>query len=302
MRKNAVRNSIAGFFSGQAVLHCAVKLPPRKITRREFLGLGALGGLGYMHFGEPNWLGTGRHAVPLDGGGAQPVTLLQLSDLHASEEVSLDFIGRAVRLGLEAKPDIICLTGDFITRLWEDWDGYAEILAQLPRCAPTFACLGNHDGGVWAEGNGGYSSADDVQGMLARAGVVLLHNASRVVTLRGRTLHLAGVGDCWARQMDARRAFEDVPADAQTILLSHNPDTKGALAAFPWKLMLCGHTHGGQLDLPLVGTPFAPIVDRRFVRGLHRWEERWIHITKGVGSLHGLRFNCPPEVSVLTLT
>ena len=88
---------------------------PRKLTRREFLGLGALGGLGYMRFGEPHWLGTGRHAVPLGGGGAEPVTLLQLADFHASEVVSLDFIERAVRLGLEAQPDLICLTGDFIT-------------------------------------------------------------------------------------------------------------------------------------------------------------------------------------------
>ena len=279
-----------------------MKLPLRKITRRELLGLGALGGLSYMRFGEPNLLGTGRHAVPLDGGGARPVTLLQLADLHASEEVSLDFIGRAVRLGLEAKPDLICLTGDFITRVWEDWDGYAEILAQLARCAPTFACLGNHDGGAWALWNGGYASSDDVRRLLAQAGVTVLHNASREIAVCGRTLHLVGVGDAWAHEMDGPRAFAGVPAEASTILLSHNPDTKGALAAFPWKLMLCGHTHGGQLDLPIIGTPYAPVADKRFVRGLHRWEERWIHITKGVGSLHGMRFNCPPEVSELTLT
>ena len=284
------------------MLHCAVKLIPRKITRREFLGLGALSGLGYMRFGEPHWLGTGRHAVPLEGGGAEPVTLLQLADFHASEVVSLDFIERAVRLGLEAQPDLICLTGDFITRLWEDWERYAKILAQLARRAPTFACLGNHDGGVWAGGRGGYASTEEVRELLAQAGMVLLHNASRAVTLRGRTFQLVGVGDFWAQQMDAPRAFAGVPAGAPTILLSHNPDTKGALAAFPWQLMLSGHTHGGQLDLPFIGTPFAPVADRRFVRGLHRWEERWIHITKGVGSLHGLRFNCPPEVSVLTLT
>ena len=279
-----------------------MKFFPRKITRREFLGIGALSGLSYMRFGEPNWIGTGRHSVPLDGGGAEPLTLLHLSDLHASEHVSLDFIARAIRLGLEAKPDLICVTGDFITRVWDDWGAYAEVLAQLPRCAPTFACLGNHDGGPWADAYRGYFTTELVQEFLARAGVTLLHNSSRVVTLRGRTLHLAGVGDPWAHEMNPPRAFADVPADTRTILLSHNPDTKGALLAFPWKLMLCGHTHGGQLDLPLIGTPFAPVVDRRFVRGLHRWEDRWIHITKGVGSLHGMRFNCPPEVSVLTLT
>ena len=59
--------------------------------------------------------------------------------------------------------------------------------------------------------------------------------------------------------------------------------------------------HGGQLRLPIIGTPFAPVRDKRFVEGLHRWEERWIHITRGVGNLHGVRINCPPEVSLLTL-
>ena len=65
--------------------------------------------------------------------------------------------------------------------------------------------------------------------------------------------------------------------------------------------MLCGHTHGGQCDLMFLGTPFAPVRDKRFVQGLHRWEDRWIHITRGVGNLHGMRFNCRPEVSLLTL-
>ena len=127
-------------------------------------------------------------------------------------------------------------------------------------------------------------------------------SAAAAESLKEQALRLAGVGDWWAREMEPTLAFADVPTDATTILLSHNPDTKAALAPFPWKLMLCGHTHGGQLDLPVIGTPFAPVTDHRFVRGLHRWEGRWMHITKGVGSLHGMRFNCPPEVSVLTLT
>jgi predicted MPP superfamily phosphohydrolase len=86
------------------------------------------------------------------------------------------------------------------------------------------------------------------------------------------------------------------------ILLSHNPDTKQRLLRYSWDLMLSGHTHGGQLSLPLVGEPFAPIEDKAHVHGLYRWEDRWLHITAGVGALHSLRFNCRPEVSVLTLT
>ena len=64
--------------------------------------------------------------------------------------------------------------------------------------------------------------------------------------------------------------------------------------------MLCGHTHGGQIRLPLPA-PFAPIRDKRDVHGLHHWENRWMNITRGVGNLHGVRFNCRPELSVLEL-
>jgi hypothetical protein len=64
---------------------------------------------------------------------------------------------------------------------------------------------------------------------------------------------------------------------------------------------LCGHTHGGQIVLPLIGAPWAPVRDKRFIAGLYSWENRWIHITRGVGNVHGGRFNCPPEVSLLTL-
>ena len=86
-----------------------------------------------------------------------------------------------------------------------------------------------------------------------------------------------------------------------TIMLSHNPDAKTALRDVPWDLMLCGHTHGGQITLPLLGSPLAPIADKRFSEGLHTWDKRWIYVTRGVGSLLGMRFNCPPEVSILEL-
>jgi predicted MPP superfamily phosphohydrolase len=137
--------------------------------------------------------------------------------------------------------------------------------------------------------------------MLAEAKVTLLHNRAVPFDHAGWKLNLVGVGDWWADEMEAKQAFATADPARRTILLSHNPDTKTDLLPWSWNLMLSGHTHGGQLDLPVIGTPFAPIRDKRYVRGLHRWNDRWLHITKGVGNLHGMRFNCRPEVSVLTL-
>jgi predicted MPP superfamily phosphohydrolase len=66
--------------------------------------------------------------------------------------------------------------------------------------------------------------------------------------------------------------------------------------------MLCGHTHGGQVVVPLLGAPIVPVRDRRYVAGLNQWRERWIYTTRGVGSLYGIRFGCRPEVSILSVT
>ena len=276
------------------------------LTRRTFLaaaGLCALGA-GYAFGVEPCLLLVGRHEVKLGKAGSRsPLKLLQLSDLHASPVVSLSFIAKAVQLGLSLKPDLICLTGDFITRGYDQLDGYAEILRSLADSAPTFACLGNHDGGLWAARRRGYADTSRVRELLARAGVTLLHNTAQAVRIREWNLTLVGVGDMWAGEMQPVLAFDSLRsvAGGVTIVLSHNPDSKQWLKPFAWDLMLCGHTHGGQVRLPFFGTPFAPVRDKRFVAGLHRWEERWIHVTRGVGNLHGVRLNCPPEISLLTL-
>ena len=115
-----------------------------------------------------------------------------------------------------------------------------------------------------------------------------------------------GLADYWAKEFDPAKAFEsragqDNQTAPPTIVLSHNPDSKDPLSQYPWDLLLSGHTHGGQISLPWIGQPLAPVRDKRFVRGLHRWNERWIHVTAGLGSLHKMRFNCPPEISCITL-
>ena len=231
--------------------------------------------------------------------------MLHLSDLHASGYVPLEFITRAIQLGLAEKPDLVCLTGDFITKQFTRFRDYAEVLRPLAAAAPVFASLGNHDGGKWADrpSYGGHTDHAEVRKCLAASGAKVLLNHSEELTLRGRALRLVGLGDLWADELNAKAAFSSVSApERPTLLLLHNPDGKDAVADFPWQLALCGHTHGGQCRLPWFGTPFAPVRDHRYVAGLNRWRDRWIYTTRGVGNLHGVRVNCRPEVSLLTLT
>jgi len=282
-----------------------MKPPASKISRRRFLGgvsFAAAGTLGYARLFEAEWLHKGRVTVPLAGGAKPSVKLLHLSDLHASSVVGLGYIRRAVELGLEWKPDLICVTGDFVSQQFGDAAGYRDVLRLLPKSAPTFASLGNHDGGRWSGEDGGYPDVNWVRELITPTGIELLHNRSTTIRVAGRDLHLVGLGDLWSGEFDAQRGFAD-RRQGETILLSHNPDTKDYLGVFDWNLMLSGHTHGGQLRVPWLGaTPFAPVKDKRFVAGLHPWNERWIHTTRGIGSVYGMRINCPPEVSLLTLT
>jgi predicted MPP superfamily phosphohydrolase len=281
---------------------------PKQFTRRKFLtalGLAGLGGAGYVRWLEPEWLDVGRHEVSLSKTLRRaPLKILHLADLHASPDVSLDFLATAVRLGLAQQPDVICVTGDFISRKFDRFDDYARVLAPLAQAAPTFASLGNHDGGRWAARyGGGYADTQPVRKMLRAAGIRLLPNEAAEIKVQDWRLRLVGVGDMWSGEFNPASAFpKNSPAADATVLLTHNPDSKTSLKLFPWDLALCGHTHGGQVRLPFIGPLFVPVADKNFIAGLYRWDNRWLHITRGVGSAHGVRFNCRPEVSVLTLT
>lgn len=252
---------------------------------------------------EPGWLDRTFHTIPVGFKLRNPIRILHLSDLHVSSVVPLSLIERAVDMGLETKPDLVCITGDFITNR-HAFDGmeYRRILKKLSARAPAYATLGNHDGGRWTERIGGYSDTGVVRSLLAGSGVRLLHNRSDGVRIQDQQLRLAGVGDLWNEEVDPGAAF--VPADAPripTVLLAHNPDTKELVADRAWDLMLCGHTHGGQVLVPGLGARFVAVRDKEFIAGLKRWNDRYIYISRGVGNLAGVRLNCRPEVTVLQL-
>ncbi len=113
---------------------------------------------------------------------------------------------------------------------------------------------------------------EPVVDILTRAGIPCLINQCRSLTMRGRKLQLIGLGDLWSAMCAPQIAFAQTPtrADATRIVLNHNPDAKELLREHDWDLMLCGHTHGGQVRLPFLGVPLAPVTDKRYIDGLHR--------------------------------
>jgi predicted MPP superfamily phosphohydrolase len=222
--------------------------------------------------------------------------VLFLSDFHYSRHVSLEMIDQAVRLGLAEQPELVLLGGDYLS--FEeplDFPAFGRVLSTLAARAPTFACCGNHDRKAGSDRN------RKVTALLREAGVRVLCNQCEELAIDGREFELVGLGDWHFREVFPQLAFPKIDRGLPRLVLTHNPDCKELIGGYRWELMLCGHTHGGQVCMPWLGPLYAPVKGRRYIAGLNEWNGRQIYTTRGVGNLHGIRFNCRPEVTVLDL-
>ena len=235
--------------------------------------------------------------------------IAQLSDLHSSPLVDKEHLKYAVDLALAEKPDLVVLTGDFIghtlrTHRQEIHEFDAQYLdnlvAALGRAkAPfgTYAVLGNHD--FWSGPEVTERICHDFE---THAGIRVLRNQRVTLTKEEESIQLLGVDDYW-HSWDLSKTMRKVPRQSVKILLSHNPEINRQLKpSHKIDLVLSGHTHGGQITLPVIGTPFSPTRDQRYLKGLVQDGDRQTYITRGVGHLVvPIRFNCPPEVTLITL-
>lgn len=265
--------------------------------RQFFLGgtAAATAVAGYAGFVE-KWRVEVTHTRIALPGLPRPMRLLHLSDLHLGNAISLDHLHYIADLAIGAKPDLICLTGDYVDYPDMGYDpAYKDVFRRLSNTAPSYATLGNHDG---MHHRGETLDHSLVRARLSAGGVQLLHNDSA----QYEGLNLVGVGDLWSLEVEPDQAFARAGRQGPTILLNHNPDAKDMLVQHPWHLMLAGHTHGNQIHVPFVDvSPWAVVKDHRFIAGHYHWEGRQLHINRGIGGLAGIRFNCRPEVSVLEL-
>jgi predicted MPP superfamily phosphohydrolase len=185
-----------------------------EMTRRAMMSSFAATAAGGCYPGllEPRWLEVTETVVRTARvTRREPARVLHLSDLHASLPVAMSTINSAVSEGLARKPDIACITGDFITTGGDvHTNGYVQILRRLAQAVPTFAVLGNHDGGIWARQRFGQHDTRMVRRLIEDSGIELLHNRSRRLEVRGESIEIVGVGDLWAEEIDAPRAFANV--------------------------------------------------------------------------------------------
>ena len=226
---------------------------------------------------------SGRVPPALDG-----VRIGHLSDLHVRTGVRPRRLEAAVATLNALRPDLVALTGDYLCLSTRPLPRLTRALRALE--VPVLATLGNHD--HWA-------GARAVVRALEAASVRVLVNASVEVDVRGAPLSVVGLDDAVTGHHDPDRAFQGVGPGA--IVLSHDPKSARLLGAHRPALVLSGHTHGGQVYLRRV-TPFlAARVGLPFLAGLFDVDGAHLYVSRGLGAALPVRFNAPPEVTVLTL-
>lgn len=273
------------------------------MTRRHFLRTlgvitGGAGGVGlYAWRVEPHWLEFVSRRLPIASLPPALVgcSVLQLSDIHAGPRVDDEYIATTFRRVAALRPDIVVMTGDFISYHDEIWPQMERVYRSFPRGQiATFGILGNHDYGInWAHPE----VADRVASIAARFGIIVLRNQR--YDLNG--LQIVGLEDLWGGQFGgAGRILSEIDRAAASLVLSHNPDTVDLPVWGGYNgWILSGHTHGGQCKPPFLPPPLLPVLNRRYTAGEFRLSgQRRLYINRGVGHLLHVRFNVRPEVTV----
>jgi predicted MPP superfamily phosphohydrolase len=228
--------------------------------------------------------------------------MVQISDIHLDEFTEPSFLVRIIRHINELAPDIVLLTGDFVTlgvftfiSSTHAAHRCAELLSTI-KCPLRYAILGNHDVGV---------SAPLVIGALQKNGIPVLMNQHVPLERNGSRIWLCGAEDPATSRPDLNLTIPKNP-DGPVILMAHEPDYADVVVEHPRfpliDLMLSGHTHGGQVRLPFMGPLVLPPMGKKYAEGHFQFKQMQLYVNRGIGTVSvPFRLNCPPEITVITL-
>lgn len=290
---------------------------------------------------EPNLLSVSRlvFKFPVLHPSLDGLKILQFSDLHWDCFFSPTLRKKLTRKVNALNPDLIFFTGDFLSySKLENPEGLKEILNSFKAVIGCFAVLGNHDYArfVTVNSEGDYaveppsSSStiskgfkrlfqksvvtgkfqDEVRGigrheeliaLLKETPFQLLNNETHQLSIRGAKINICGLEEYSLGRCDPEKAFQGYDTSAPGIILSHNPDSLKILKNYPGDIILLGHTHGGQVNLPGFWRRFTRIEDLQFKQGLKKIGSKRAYINRGISSVMKFRWFAPPELTVLTL-
>lgn len=270
----------------------------RPSSKAAFVGAALVaGGLFYASKVEP--LNVEVTYVPLVLPRLSPkfdgYRIVQISDIHMDGWMTSERLSKMMKLVNEQRPKLITVTGDFVTaEARREYREFVDALSILEASDGTVAVLGNHD----------YIADQNlVRRIIRDSGIVELSNDFFTLHRGEDVLHVAGVDDFYQRRARLDLILGRLPEAGAAILLAHEPDFAEVSAATGrFDLQLSGHSHGGQVRLPLVGAVMRPRVGRIYPNGLYDVDGMLQYTNRGLGMLKPhLRINCRPEITVFTL-
>jgi hypothetical protein len=273
-----------------------------------------MGGVGgYAWRIEPHWIEVVTRDLPLENlpAGLVGKTIALISDLHVGPAVDHDYLRDAMDRINGLRPDLVLVAGDLMSAHREDHSlSVAALLSRLNKPElGIYAVPGNHDYGFgWLSP----ALANSLTEHLAGVGVRVLRN--ELVRLGGGSLQLIGIDDFWANDgftdeskagqfFHPERPLARLDPAAPAIVLIHNPDAVDEPCWGEFRgWFLCGHTHGGQVCLPLIGPILLPVKNRRYAAGeVDLGGGRRLYVTRGVGYLRRVRLLCRPEITLFRM-
>lgn len=272
------------------------------MNRREFIRLGGLIGAAgllasYTVFIERYIILTNHYliAVPNLPKAFSGFRIVHLTDFHYGSLVPLAIIRHVIQRVNRLDRDLVVCTGDYVhervatTQIDTVWPLLSDLTAPLG----VLSVLGNHD--HWA-------STKRSQYWLDKTNQDLRHKV-KAIEKGGEKLWIAGAGDLWEDHRDLDQILSGIPDTDCRIVLAHNPDTADSKFSGRVDLIISGHTHGGQVDIPFIGPPVLPVRNKSYSSGLKTSPRgTGVFISKGIGwAIYPVRFNCPPEIAVLEL-
>ncbi len=295
----------------------------------------------WPRFIEPRLLLTSYTSIPIAQlpREFEGLKIVQISDLHFSSSISDSFLKRISKQIHSIQPDLIVFTGDLLSysKLQEP-ERLKNFLKTLTAPLGTYAIFGNHDYAEYVtlakdgrfrrvqsqlpvimrgfarlfsrsdtvqEGaivRAPIDEIDELKTLFADSGIHLLHNQTIQLGKKNAFINLCGLGDYMTGQCMPQEAFSQYDSRMPGIVLSHNPDSYDMLEHFPGDLLLFGHTHGGQVNLPYIWKKVTPLKNKVFKSGLFHIDNRYLYVNRGLGSTFPFRWFAPPEIAVLQLT
>lgn len=254
----------------------------------------------YARYIEPNFLKVHYENIEsmYISKGSRELKILQFSDMHVSEYFDENDMEMAVEKINEQNPDIVVFTGDLIDQFnnYENKDNVHKIwesLAEINASIGKYAIYGNHDYGGGAE--------QVYRTIIENSGFILLKNEK--ITLEDYNINIIGMDDSIFGKFEKDKLISFLDKDSFNIVLSHEPDVIDYLLEYNIDLFLSGHSHGGQINLPLVNS--FPLLAKKYTNGIYSFDnyrQTILYVNVGLGTSQlPLRFMAPPELSVFKL-